>query len=257
LPGVLGTISVFQETKGMKTVLILALCSLAVTLSVAQEHPAVTAQPNTVFVGADGKFEANPDTALLQFNISAQDETSRGAYDKASKSAEQIRQILRSNGIEPKAAEIGYFSLQPVYDYKNPKRKLVAYRVNANVSLKLRDFAKVAPILQQLADADVTENQSINYTLEDMDAAKSRAVQDAYRRARESANAIASASGRAVGELSYASVDTFENVRVFQPMMKRAMPMGAAAEQVAAPTEEFTPQSVSVTAHVNAMFTLR
>lgn len=241
----------------MKPVLVLALCSFAVTLAMSQEHPAVTAQPNTVFVGADGKFEANPDTALLQFNISAQDDTARGAYDKAAKSAEQIRQILRSNGIEPKAAEIGYFSLQPVYDYKNPKRKLVAYRVNANVALKLRDFAKTAPILQQLADADVTDNQSINYTLEDMDAAKSRAVQDAYRRARESANAIASASGRSVGELSYASVDTFENVRVFQPMMKRAMPMGVAAEAAPAPTEEFTPQSVSVTAHVNAMFTLR
>ena len=61
------------------------------TLTLAQEHPAVTAQPNTVFVGADGRFEANPDTALVQFNISAQEETSRAAYDRASKAAEQAR----------------------------------------------------------------------------------------------------------------------------------------------------------------------
>ena len=46
---------------------------------------------------------------------------------------------------EPKSAEIGYFSLEPVYDYKTAKRKLVAYRVNANVSLKLKDFSKIAP----------------------------------------------------------------------------------------------------------------
>ena len=169
----------------MKTlVAILTLLLLASSFGLGQEHPAVTAQPNTVFVGADGKFEANPDTALLQFNISAQEDTSRAAYDRASKSAEQIRQILRANGIEPKAAEIGYFSLQPVYDYKTPKRKLVAYRVNANVSLKLKDFSKISLILQQLADADITENQSIQYTLEDMDAAKTKAVEDAYRRAR-------------------------------------------------------------------------
>ena len=44
---------------------------LADATAVAQEHPAVAAQPNSVFVGADGKFEANPDTALLQFTISA------------------------------------------------------------------------------------------------------------------------------------------------------------------------------------------
>lgn len=240
----------------MKTlVAILTLLLLASSFGLGQEHPAVTAQPNTVFVGADGKFEANPDTALLQFNISAQEDTSRGAYDRASKSAEQIRQILRANGIEPKAAEIGYFSLQPVYDYKNPKRKLVAYRVNANVSLKLKDFSKIAPILQQLADADITENQSIQYTLEDMDAAKTKAVEDAYRRARDSANAVARAGGRTLGELSYASVDTFENVRVIQSMARPMARMGA--EEAPAPTEEFSPQSITVTAHVNAMFALR
>jgi uncharacterized protein YggE len=234
---------------------LLALTFLTGILAAAQDRPTITAQPNTVFVTADGKFEATPDTAVVQFNISAQEETSRAAYDRASKAAEQIRQILRTNGIEPKTAEIGYFSLQPVYDYKTPKRKLVGYRVNANVSLKLKDFSKVAPILQQLADADVTENQSINYTLENIDAAKTKAVEDAYRRARDSANAVAHAGGRTLGELSYASVDTFENVRVMAPMPAPMMKMSAAA--VPAPTEEFSPQNVSVTAHVNAMFTLK
>jgi len=233
-----------------------AFLILIVTFHVAagQERPTVTAQPNTVYVGADGRFEANPDTAVIQFNISAQDEAARGAYDRASKAAEQIRQILRNNAIEPKTAEIGYFSLQPVYDWKNPKRKLVAYRVNANVSLKLKDFSKIAPILQQLADADVTDSQTINYTLEDMDAAKGKAVEDAYRKAHDSANAVARSGGRTLGELSYASVDTFENVRGFHPMMQKAATMAAAAP---APTEDFSPQSIVVTAHVNALFALR
>jgi uncharacterized protein YggE len=238
----------------MKTTAVLILLFVASPVAAAQDRPAITAQANTVFVGADGKFEANPDTAVLQFNISAQEVTSREAYDRASKAAEQVRQILRSNGIEPKSAEIGYFSLQPVYDYKTAKRKLVGYRVNANVSLKLKDFSKIAPIVQQLADADVSENQSLNYTLEDIDAAKAKAVEDAYRRARESAAAFARSSGRTLGELSYASVDTFENVRPM-PMVGAMMKMNVGAAP--APTEEFTPQSVSVTAHVNAMFNLK
>ncbi len=235
----------------ISSLLILAAC----TLAAAQDHPAIPTQPNTVFVGADGKFETNPDTALLHFNISSQDENSRAAYDRASKAADQIRQILRSNGIEPKAAEIGYFSLQPVYDYRNAKQKLVGYRVNANVTLKLKDFSKIPPILQQFADADLTESQTMSYTLEDIDAAKANAVEDAYRRARESAAALAKAAGRTLGELSYASVDTFENVRSMPlRMAPMAMSMGAQAKPV---TEEFTPQSVTVTAHVNALFTLK
>lgn len=238
----------------MKVTFVLLLALLACAFATSQDRPTVSAQPNSVSVGADGKFEANPDTALLQFNISAQEPTSREAYDHASKSAEQVRQILRSNGIDPKSAEISAFSLQPVYDYKTAKRKLVGYRVNANVSLKLRDFFKVAPIVQQLADADVTDTQSLNYTLEDMDAAKAKAVDDAYRRAHASASALARSAGRGLGDLSYAAVDTFENVR---PVPMGAMMKMNVAGAAPAPTEEFTPQTVAVTAHVNALFSLK
>jgi len=239
----------------MKTAFALLIALLASTSAFSQDRPTVAAQPNSVFVGGDGKFEASPDTALMQFNISAQEATSREAYDHSSKSTEQVRQILRSNGIDPKTAEFGSLSLQPVYDYKTPKRKLVGYRVNASVSLKLKDFSKVAPIVQQLADADITETQSLNYTLEDMDAAKAKAVDDAYRRAHESGAALARSAGRTLGELSYASVDTFDNVRPM-PMVGAMMKMNVAGA-APAPTEEFSPQTVSVTAHVNALFTLK
>jgi uncharacterized protein len=227
---------------------------LVAASAMAQDHPAVTAQPNTVYVGADGKFEANPDTAVVQFNISAQEDNSHAAYDRASRQAEQLRQILRANGIDPKSAEIGYFSIQPIYDYRQAKPKLVAYRVTANVSLKLKDFAKIAPIVQQLSESDITGDQSIAYTLENMDAAKTKAVEDAYRRARESAAAVAQAGGRTLGELSYASVDTFENIR---PVPRVRAMAAMAAANAPAPTEEFSPQTVTVTAHVNAVFTLK
>ena len=232
------------------------VCTVMLLLAsaAAQEHPAVTAQPNTIYVGADGKYETAPDTALVQCNISAQEETAKAAYDRASRAAEQIRQIMRAHGLEPKAAQIGFFSLEPVYDYRSPKRKLIAYRVNSSVSLKLRDFSKVAALISQLSDLDVTANQSVSYTLEDMDTAKLKAAEDAYRRAREEASAVAAAAHRALGELSYASVDTFEQVRIVTPMMGRAM---SAAMAAPAPTEQFSPQQITVTAHVNALFTLK
>jgi uncharacterized protein YggE len=233
---------------------LLAFLLLPAVVAIGQDHPTIAAQLNTVFVGADGKFEANPDTALLQFNISAQEANSRTAYDRASRASEQVRQILRSNAIDPTAAQLGYFSIEPVYDYRQAKRKLVAYRVNVNVSLKLKDFTKIAPIVQQLSDGDITDEQSISYMLEDMDAAKTKAVEDAYRRARASAEAVARAGGRTLGELTYASVDIIENRPLpMQPLAR----MSAMAQGAAAPTEQFSPQTTSVTAHVNAIFTLK
>jgi len=238
----------------MKSLLFsLAVCVLA-TSSLAQEHPSVNAMPNSVYVAADGKFETAPDTAVIQFNVSVQEDTAQKAYEHASRDTEQVRQVLRANGVEPKTANIGFFSVQPVYEWKTGKQKLIGYRVTTDVTLKVKDFSKIGPITGQLAEANVSESQTLNYALESLDEAKNKAVEDAYRRARNSADALARASGRAVGELSYASVDTFENQRMPVPRMARAM---AAAPAAPAPTEEFTPQNVTVTAHVNALFNLK
>jgi uncharacterized protein len=238
----------------MKTIFFL-LPFLLAAQSLCAQAPAINAAPNTVFTGADGKFESAPDTALIQFNIAAQGEDAKSAYDLASKQAEQVRQIMRNNAIDPKTAQLGSYSIEPMYDWKTAKRRLIGYRVSTSVALKLKDFAKIGPITQQLADAAVSESQSVSYTLDNMDEAKTKAVEDAYRRARASADALARAANRVVGDLSYASVDTFDNVRPIMPM-PRVM-MAAKAEGAPAPTEEFSPHTVTVTAHVNALFTFK
>jgi uncharacterized protein len=211
--------------------------------------------PNSIWVGADGKFESDPDTALVQFGISAQEEKQQDATQKATQAAEQVRQLLRSNGIDPSEAQISRFTTQPVYDYKNAKRKLVGYRVDANISIKLKDFSKIGPIAQEISGMDVTDT-SISYQLDNIDSAKVKAVQDALRRTRDEANAVAQASGRGLGELSYASVDTFEQQPV-RPMMMKTMGAAEPGAGAAPPTAEFSAEKITVTAHVNALYALK
>src|SRR5450631_4740264 len=117
----------------MKSACLFFVILLSVVAAVAQEHPTVSAQANTVYVGADGKFEAAPDTAEIQFNVAVQDETSQAAFQRASKNVEQVRQVLRDNGIDPKAATIGFLSVQPVYEWK-PKQRVIGYRVTTDVT---------------------------------------------------------------------------------------------------------------------------
>jgi uncharacterized protein len=241
----------------MRTTFVTFCAVLVLSAFSNAQSSTLNAQPNTVYVGAEGTFQTAPDTALIQFNISAQAESAKDAYEQAAKQAEATRQVMRANGIDPKAAEIGFFSLNPQYDWKNPKHRVVGYQVTTSVSLKLKDFSKIGPVTQQLADASVGESQSLSYTLDSTEEAKSQAVADAYRRARASAEALAKASGRVLGELSYAAVDTSENIRVLAPIPRRVMAMGAMAAQTPAPTEEFSPQNVRITAHVNAMFVLK
>ncbi|MFI5115978.1 MAG: SIMPL domain-containing protein [Terriglobales bacterium] len=213
--------------------------------------------PNTVWVGADGKYEAAPDTVLVQFSISAQEDKLQDANLKASRAADHVRQLLRSNGLDPKDAQVGQFSVQPVYDYRDPKRKLVGYRVDTNISIKLKDFSKVGPLVQGLSDMeDITGDQSLSYLLDDMEAAKIKAVEDALPRARAAAAAVARFGGRTLGELSYASVDTYEPGPIRPMVFAQARVAGAMAAP-APPTAEFGAQKITVTAHVNALYMLK
>lgn len=234
------------------------LLGMAVSiLSWAQTAPVATVQPNTIFAGADGKFEAAPDTAVLHLDVSAQQDTSKAAYDKVAAAAEQVREVMRKNGIDPRTAQIGYYAVQPVYDWKSSRHRVIAYRVVTSVALKLKDFSKVGALTEQLANIEETQNQALSYTLEEIDQAKRRASEDALKKARNQAMAVAAAGGRTLGELLYASVDVSQPVIV--PMT--ASPVAAAARigMAEAPpaTAEFTPQNLTITAHVNALFALK
>lgn len=234
--------------------------------AVAQERP-TTVQTNTVYISAQGIFEAAPDLAELQFNLSAQEKTARAAYDRATKAVDQVREMLRSAGVDPSIAEFGSFQLRPLYDYRGSRRKITAYQVNSNVVLKLKDFSKAGPILDQIASLDTAEDVSLNYTVENTETAKRRAVETAMTKARGEADAVARAGGRALGDVLYASVDTQERVRVAPAQMAsmetvEVQTNGVFGAHKAAPTappppEEFSPQNVTVTATVYALFALK
>ena len=235
----------------LSLILALILCAIA---GMAQERERAVL-PNTVYVGADGKFEADPDTVLVQFNISAQNETLQAASDRAKQAAEQVRDLLRKNGLDPKAAQIGQFVVSPVYDYKNPKRKVVGYRVNSSISIKFKDFTKVGPITNDLSSLDVTDSQSVSYILEDMDAAKVKAVEDAMHKTRQLAQAVAQSSSHALGTLSYASVDVSEPGPDHAADAHESLRHGSGC--AAACNRRIYAQKITVNSHVNALYNLQ
>ena len=242
----------------MRTKVLLVIFLLSAALSaVAQGDAERRVMVNTVSVGADGKFEAEPDTAVVEFTVIGQAKSAGDAYEKASKAAERAREAIRASGLDPKAAELGAYALQPMYDWSSNKRKIVGHRVTSTMRIKIKDFRKVGALLTPLSDAEGVEDQSVNYILEDIEAAKQKAVEDAFNKARASAQTVARAGVRTLGDLAYASVDTFEP-RPPVPLMDYKGTVGTMrARAVEAPTEEFTPSKIVVTAHVNALFNLK
>lgn len=235
------------------SLIVLALAGIS-SAQVASTPAAI--QINTIYAGADGKFEAAPDTAVIRMDIASQQDTSRAAYDHAALAVDHVRQVLKSNGIDLKAAQFGTYQMQPMYDWKNPKHKVIGYRVASDVTLKLRDFTKIGALTEQLADVEDTQNQSVNYTLEDIEQAKAKASEDALKKARNQAGAVATAGGRTLGELLYASVDV-NQTNIVPIMYTQAGLRSAAPMATPPPMADFTPQTVTINAHVNALFALK
>ena len=86
---------------------------------------------------------------------------------------------------------MGFFCWPRFEGRRTPQHKLIGYRVSTTVQLKLKDFTKVGPIVEQFAGIDTAGDQTVSYTLEETDAAKVKAVEDAFRRAHLEAHALA------------------------------------------------------------------
>ena len=83
-----------------------------------------------------------------------------------------------------------------MYDWKNAKSKVIGYRVNTSVTLKLKDFTKIGPITEQLANAAVSDSQSVSYTLDNIEDAKAKASRRCLPSRSCSAEVLAPAAGR-------------------------------------------------------------
>jgi uncharacterized protein YggE len=241
----------------MKLLASLIVLALAAVASAQVSTIPAAIQLNTIYAGADGKFEAAPDTAVIRMDIASQQDTSRAAYDHAAIAVDHVRQVLKTNGIDLKAAQFGTYQGQPMYDWKNPKHKVIGYRVTSDITLKLRDFTRIGVLTEQLADIEDTQNQSVNYTLEDIEQAKAKASEDALKKARNQAAAVAIAGGRTLGDLLYASVDVNQTNIVPVMYAQAGMARSAAPMATPPPMVDFTPQTVTINAHVNALFALK
>jgi hypothetical protein len=145
--------------------------------------------------------------------------------------------------------------MAPVYGW-DPRRKLIGFQANSHVTIKVHDFNKLGPLIDSFSQVDTSDSINLSYTLENIESAKAKAVEDAYRKARNNAEALARAGGRTLGAMSYASVDANEFIPQPRPMMMKAQHM-VNDSAAPSPLQDFTPSKITMTAHVNVLFLLK
>lgn len=166
----------------MKLNLSLILLFAAIAPSLIAQQPEVKFVADTLVVQAEGSFEADPDLAVLAFNVSTQEKELKDAYSKASQSMRNIVAVADRNGLSKDAIQTGVLTVTPFYR-GDRNHKARAYRVEGYVTLKMQDFSKIGPIMDDSIQEGVVDFRSLTYELANEETAKQKAVADAMHRA--------------------------------------------------------------------------
>ena len=157
-------------------------------LSSSTVAPAVQYTANQqagIWVTGRGEVTTTPDLAVLNAGVESKARTVAEARIQAAQAMDQIVQMLKERGIQDRDIQTRVFQISPEYTYNDAIRKqeLVGYRVNNQISVKIRDIGGVGVIVDEVAAAggDLVRIQGINFTVEDTEAlefqARERAVQ--------------------------------------------------------------------------------
>ncbi len=163
-------------------ILSIVLLALLVPLHATSQQPEVKFIADTLVVQAEGSFESDPDLAVLAFDVSAQEKELKDAYSKASQSMRAIVTVAERNGLSKEAIQTGVLTVTPFYGGDRNK-KARAYRVQGHVVLKVPDFAKIGPIIDDSVQEGIVDFRSLTYALANEETAKQKAVADAMHRA--------------------------------------------------------------------------
>jgi uncharacterized protein len=200
-------------------------------LCAGAQAPEVKFIADTLVVQADGTYEADPDLATMTFQIFSQDKDIKQAYAAATKSMQHIVDLAATNGLKKEDVTTGVLTVAPVYEGDRKKRAR-SYYVQGEVTLRIRDFSHIGPILDGSVADGVADFRSLTYSLADEEAAKKQAVAEAMRRAVGRASIALEQKNQKLGALRYMSLDVKQLVGVAQLMSYASLSPGLANETV-------------------------
>ncbi|MFB9268931.1 SIMPL domain-containing protein [Bradyrhizobium erythrophlei] len=206
--------------------------------------------PPSISVIGDATISVAPDQAQVDGGVTSDAKTAREASDANNAAMAKVLAALKGAGIDDKDYQTSRLSLQPKYaPDRNGPTNIIGYRASNRVTIKVRDVAKVANVIDVLVGAGANEITGINFVVSQaskvLDEARDKAIADARRKA----EIYAKAAGVTLGEPISISEETGAPTPMYRG--KVAAPMAASGAPVAQ-GEETLAVSVSVSWAIRA-----
>ena len=202
-----------------RCVLPVAAALLVCAPATAQDTGSMRVGPRITVTG-EANVTTEPDLAQIRTGVTSQAKTAKEASDANAKAAQGVVAALRAAGIDDKDIQTTRLTLQPTYDNSTgaTRGKINGFLASNQVTIKVRDIAKLADIIDRSVSAGATDIGGIDFIVSAPSQALDRARDGAVADARRKAEIYAKAAGVTLGRVLTLS----EEQASAEPMMMSA-----------------------------------
>jgi uncharacterized protein len=212
-----------------------------------------------ISVRGEGLVEVEPEIAVVWVTVMARDRERRRAVDLLAERTTRITAEIKGYGEAVEKVESGRVSVRPEFKEGKPKERITGYVAQAALTATVADFDVLGDMVAGLANREMVAVNGPDWRLRPGSPvhreARLAAARDAMQRAREYAEAF---GGTVTGLVEAADTGLLTEARPRRPMFafSSARAASAAARDEGAPEFDFEPGKQTVTAQVEARFTM-
>lgn len=149
---------------------------------------------NTLTVYGEGVISTKPDLAIVRLGVVTQEDEASEAQLENSKLTNQLLNSLYDLGIPKEDIETIQYNIVPIYDYSEPTKKLVGYKVTHIFKIVVDDISKVGTVIdtstENGANTVLGVDFSIKYPSVFYRNALEKAIINATKKAKKISNSI-------------------------------------------------------------------
>ncbi|PIR54676.1 hypothetical protein COU74_05305 [Candidatus Peregrinibacteria bacterium CG10_big_fil_rev_8_21_14_0_10_36_19] len=218
-------------------------------------------QPREIVVEAQGKAYVVPDVAQVNLGVNTKGPETVKIVEENTKKVNAIIKALTDKGIDSKDIQTVQYNLYENYKWlPNEGSKPDGYVLDQSILVKVRDIEKIGSIIDLASSNGATTIGNVSFIVDNPDAAKDEARNEAIKKAKIKALAIASEAGLKLSEVSnyyeYSGNDYYNGPQVYADtasLEKGGFGGGGSAE--AAPSIQ--PGQQEVTLNVSLTYKLK
>ncbi|MFA6409950.1 MAG: SIMPL domain-containing protein [Candidatus Buchananbacteria bacterium] len=201
----------------------------------------------TISISGEGKVNATPDIAQISLGLQTEKIEVAQAQKENTEKMNNIIKEIKAMGVEAKDIATENYSIYPRYDWTSGRQVLKGYQVSQNVTVKIRDLAKIGDIVDKAGKLGANQVGSLSFTIDEPEKLKQQAREKALVNAKEKAEALAKIAGVKLGKLvAFTETSSGGVTPVYRDYAMKSLDAVGAGEAMPAPQIEAGSQDIII-----------